>query len=96
MAKKYDLKLKGTVGYWNFNQHTVDEVLDDMHDQEVHVLIDSLGGMVKEALSISSAFSAHGNVHECRNVAGKRSRWSRTLISISSSRGSCGFRCRSG
>ena len=63
MAKKYDLKLKGTVGYWNFNQHTVDEVLDDMHDQEVHVLIDSLGGMVKEALSISSAFSAHGNVH---------------------------------
>lgn len=63
MAKKYDLKLKGTVGYWDFNQHTVDEVLDSMQDQEVHVLIDSLGGMVKEALSISSAFSAHGNVH---------------------------------
>lgn len=63
MAKKYDLKLKGTVGYWDFNQHTVDEVLDSMQDQEVHVLIDSLGGMVKDALSISSAFAAHGNVH---------------------------------
>ena len=63
MAKKYDLKLKGTVGYWDFNQHTVDQVLDSMQDQEVHVLIDSLGGMVKDALSISSAFSAHGNVH---------------------------------
>ena len=63
MAKKYDLKLKGTVGYWNFNKHTVDSLLDSMKDKEVHVLIDSLGGLVSDALSISSAFADHGNVH---------------------------------
>ena len=63
MAKKYDLKLKGTVGYWDFNKNVVDQVLDKMHDQEVHVLIDSLGGSVADALSISSAFANHGNVH---------------------------------
>lgn len=63
MAKKYDLKLKGTVGYWDFNKNVVDHVLDKMHDQEVHVLIDSLGGSVADALSISSAFANHGNVH---------------------------------
>lgn len=63
MAKKFDLKLKGTVGYWDFNKNIVDSVLDNMHDQEVHVLIDSLGGSVADALSISSAFATHGNVH---------------------------------
>ncbi len=63
MAKKYDLKLNGTVGYWNFNKDTVDSLLDSMKDKEVHVLIDSLGGSVSDALSISSAFADHGNVH---------------------------------
>lgn len=63
MAKKFDLKLKGTVGYWNYNKDNVDYILDNMQDQEVHVLIDSLGGRVDHALSISSAFAAHGNVH---------------------------------
>ncbi len=63
MAKKYDLKLKGTVGWWNFNSADVDNVLDKKQDEEIHVLIDSLGGRVDEALSISSAFAAHGNVH---------------------------------
>ena len=63
MAKKFDLKLKGTVGYWDFNKHTVDNLLDSKQDQEVNVLIDSLGGSVADALSISSAFAAHGNVN---------------------------------
>lgn len=63
MAKKYDLKLKGTVGYWNFNKNDVDYILDKKQDEEVHVLIDSLGGRADEALSISSAFANHGNVH---------------------------------
>ena len=63
MAKKYDLVLKGTVGYWNFNKNIVDELLAKAADREVSVLIDSLGGRVDEALSISSAFAAHGNVH---------------------------------
>ena len=63
MAKKYDLKLKGTVGYWDFNKDLVDNLLERKQDQEVHVLIDSLGGLVGDALSISSAFAAHGNVH---------------------------------
>ena len=55
--------MKGTVGYWDFNKDDVDYILDKKQDEEVHVLIDSLGGRVDEALSISSAFAAHGNVH---------------------------------
>ena len=60
---KYDLKLKGTVGYWDFNKHIVDDLLEKKASQEVHVLIDSLGGIVADALSISSAFAEHGNVY---------------------------------
>ena len=60
---KYHLKLKGTVGYWDFSKDRVDDVLDKMAGQQVNVLIDSLGGYVKDALSISSAFREHGNVH---------------------------------
>lgn len=60
---KYDLKLKGTVGYWDFNKHIVDDLLEKKAGKEVHVLIDSLGGIVADALSISSAFAEHGNVY---------------------------------
>lgn len=63
MPKNYNLFLKGPVGYWNFNADMVSYVLDKHKDSEVHVLIDSLGGDVATALSISSLFSIHGNVH---------------------------------
>lgn len=64
MAKKqYHLHLKGTVGYWNFDADYVDYVLNKHKDEQVNVLIDSLGGSVATALSISSAFKRHGNVH---------------------------------
>ncbi len=63
MPKKYDLFLKGDVGYWNFNADMVNYVLDKHKDSEVHVLIDSLGGDVATAFSISSLFKIHGNVH---------------------------------
>ncbi len=64
MAKKnYHLHLKGTVGYWDFSADYVDYVLDKHKDERVNVLIDSLGGSVATALSISSAFKRHGNVH---------------------------------
>jgi len=61
--KSYDLTLKGTVGYWNFNRDMVDDIVAKNSEQEIHVLIDSLGGRVDDALSISSAFAQHGNVH---------------------------------
>ena len=63
MPKNYNLFLKGTVGYWNFNADMVNYVLDKYKDSEVNVLIDSLGGDVSTALSISSLFKIHGNVH---------------------------------
>ena len=44
MAKKFDLKLKGYVGGWDFDTDYVDYVLDKAGDKEVTVLIDSLGG----------------------------------------------------
>ena len=64
MAKtKYNLHLKGYVGGWDFDSDYVDFVLNKNTDKEVAVLIDSLGGQLNTALSISSAFRRHGNVH---------------------------------
>ena len=63
MAKtKYNLHLKGYVGGWDFDSDYVDFVLNKNTDKEVSVLIDSLGGQLNTALSISSAFRRHGNV----------------------------------
>lgn len=63
MAKKYDLHLKGYVGDRDFDADYVDFVLGRNESREVNVLIDSLGGSVATALSISSAFRNHGNVN---------------------------------
>ena len=63
MAKtKYNIHLKGYVGGWDFDSDYVDFVLNKNTDKEVAVLIDSLGGQLNTALSISSAFRRHGNV----------------------------------
>lgn len=64
MAKKnYHLHLKGYVGGWDFNSDYVDYILEKHKDEQVNVLIDSLGGSVATALSVSAAFKRHGNVH---------------------------------
>lgn len=63
MPKDYNLHLKGAVGDWNFSADMVSYILDKYKDKEVRVLIDSLGGRVNTALSISSLFNIHGNVH---------------------------------
>lgn len=63
MPKNYNLFLKGYVGDWNFSADMVNAVLDKHKDSEVRVLIDSTGGRVETALSISSLFKLHGNVH---------------------------------
>jgi len=63
MKRKYHLHLKGCVGDGNFNSDYVDFVLEKHKDEQVNVLIDSLGGSVATALSVSAAFKRHGNVH---------------------------------
>lgn len=64
MAKrKYHLHLKGYVGGWDFSSDYVDYMLEKHKDEQVNVLIDSLGGSVATALSVSAAFGRHGNVH---------------------------------
>lgn len=63
MPKNYNLFLKGDVGGWNFSSDMVNWILEKNKDSEVHVLINSLGGYTHEALSISSLFKLHGNVH---------------------------------
>lgn len=62
MPKNYNLFLRGTVGYWDFNADMVNYVLEKHKDSEVKVLINSLGGDTDTALSISSLFKLHGNV----------------------------------
>lgn len=59
----YHLHLKGYVGGWDFDADYVDYILGKNQQEEVHVLIDSLGGSLAKALSIVSAFRNHGNVH---------------------------------
>lgn len=61
--KSYHLYLKGYVGGWNFDSNYVDYILEKYKDEEVHVLINSLGGSVATALSVSAAFARHGNVY---------------------------------
>lgn len=61
--KQYQLHLKGFVGGYDFDADYVDYILDSHKEDEVSVLIDSFGGKVNTALSISSAFHRHGNVH---------------------------------
>ena len=64
MSKKtYNLHLKGYVGGWDFDSDYVDFVLNKNADNEVHVLIDSLGGSLATALSIVASFRNHSNVH---------------------------------
>lgn len=63
MSKKYHMHLKGTVGYWDFDPAYVDWVLQKYPDQEVDVLIDSLGGKTNSAMSIYAAFKNHGKVN---------------------------------
>lgn len=65
MPKKYNLFLKGEVGGWwsTFNSDMVNYVLDKYKDSTVHVLINSLGGYVHEAMAISALFKTHGDVH---------------------------------
>ena len=60
---KYTLHLKGYVGGWDFDADYVDFILSKNKDKEVSVLIDSLGGQLNTALSISSAFKRHGSVN---------------------------------
>lgn len=60
---KYDLYLKNFVGDPDFDADYVEYVLARREGEEVHVLINSLGGSLQAALTISSAFRRHGNVH---------------------------------
>ena len=60
---KYHLHLKGYAGGYDFDSDYVDYVLSRNAENEVHVLIDSLGGSLATALSIVAAFQQHGNVH---------------------------------
>ena len=53
---KYHLHLKGYVGGYDFDSDYVDYVLSRNAENEVHVLIDSLGGSLATALSIVAAF----------------------------------------
>ena len=61
--KNYHMHLKGYVGGWDFDAGYVDYILNKYKDQQVDVLIDSLGGSLATALSIVAAFRRHGNVH---------------------------------
>lgn len=62
MAKNYHLKLKGFVGGADFDKDYVDYKLESHCDEDVDVLIDSLGGEVSTGFSIMSAFREHGRV----------------------------------
>lgn len=62
MPSNYHLFLRGEVGSYGFDAGYVSYILDKNKDKEVNVLIDSLGGRVDSALTISSLFKLHGKV----------------------------------
>ena len=61
--QQYHLHLKGYVGGADFNTESVLATLKANPDAVVSVLVDSTGGQLATALSISSAFHRHGKVH---------------------------------
>lgn len=60
--QNYHLHLKGYVGGYDFDKNYVDYVLEKNAGKPVAVLIDSLGGSLATALSITSSFRNHGDV----------------------------------
>ena len=60
--QSYHLHLKGFVGGADFDRNYVDYILGKYANKDVSVLIDSLGGNLATALSITSAFRNHGKV----------------------------------
>lgn len=63
MPKDYHLHLRGSVGDWKFDSEYTSYILDKYKDQEVNVLISSLGGRADVGLNINSLLKIHGNVH---------------------------------
>lgn len=63
MSKTYDLYLINSVGSYSFDADYVRYILSRKAGKPVNVLIDSLGGSLAAALSISAAFRDHGDVH---------------------------------
>ena len=63
MPRNYNLYLRGSVGGWDFDSGYVNYILDRDKDKEVNILVDSRGGRVDTALSVSALIRAHGNVH---------------------------------
>ncbi len=61
--RKYHLHLRGRVGYYDFNAEFVEWVLKKHENEQVNVLINSTGGDLFTAMTISAAFRRHGNVH---------------------------------
>ena len=59
---QYHLHLKGFVGGADFDRNYVDYILSRNVGKPVSVLIDSLGGNLATALSITSAFRRHSDV----------------------------------
>ncbi len=51
------------MGGWDFDPDYTQYILDKFPDRQVDVIIDSTGGSLFTALSISAAFRLHGNVH---------------------------------
>ena len=58
----YHLRLKGYVGGWDFDRDYTQYILDKYAGKPVNVCIDSMGGQLDTALSISAAFKDHGQV----------------------------------
>lgn len=61
MKRKYNIRLTGYVGGWDFDADYVQYVLDKT-EGPVSVLVSSLGGSVVAALRIASMFADHGDV----------------------------------
>lgn len=60
--KTKNIRLRGDVGYWDFDYDYIQWILDSYGDYEIVVDISSYGGNLNDSLLISDAFAKHGNV----------------------------------
>jgi ATP-dependent protease ClpP protease subunit len=62
MAKKYDIDIDGFIGSWFSSKRHVKDSLKGLGEKEITVRVNSMGGILDDAIDISAQFAAHGKV----------------------------------
>jgi ATP-dependent protease ClpP protease subunit len=62
MAKKYDIDIDGYIGSWFSSKRYVKNSLKEAGEKEIVIRVNSLGGLLDDAIDIAAQLEAHGKV----------------------------------